>query len=179
MKETEASNTLSNDLNQLERYNNAFWEFLPIPVCYTNPVFNILDFSKIFEKLLGLESIEIAGEPLEKIFLQQIFLAIENELLKNGSISNKEVLVLNKNKEEIPVLLSADSRKDEKGDIIGYFFAFFNIAGIKKIEQELKEKIEDLEKFQKLTEGRELTMIELKNKIRGMEEQVPKKSLQD
>lgn len=173
-KETETLTTLLNDLKQLEIYIKAFWEFLPIPVCYTNPAFNILDFSKSFEKLLNLKSTEIAGESLEKMFPQQIFFEIKKDLFEKKSISNKEVVILNKEKKEIPVLLSVGLRTDEMGNVIGYFFAFLDITERKKTEQELKRKIEELEKFQKLTIGRELKMIELKKEIEKLKEELEK-----
>lgn len=45
---------------------------------------------------------------------------------------------------------------------------------VKERTKELKEKIETLEKFQRLTVGRELKMIELKNKIKELTEKIKK-----
>lgn len=63
------------------------------------------------------------------------------------------------------VSLSAVARQDEDGSIVGYFFAFTDIRERKQFESELKERIEELEKFQNLAIGRELKMVELKEEI--------------
>ncbi|MFH1173619.1 MAG: PAS domain-containing protein [archaeon] len=50
-----------------------------------------------------------------------------------------------------------------------------DITEMKKAEQTLRAKNEELERFNKLTVGRELKMVELKNKIAALEEQLHKK----
>jgi len=60
--------------------------------------------------------------------------------------------------------------KDNNGkpkEIIGYWV---DITSRKEIEKQLKEKVEELEKVNKLMTGRELEMMELKEKIKKQEE---------
>ncbi len=45
---------------------------------------------------------------------------------------------------------------------------------VKERTKELQEKIDEMEKFQKLTVGREIKMVELKKEIKRLEEQVEK-----
>lgn len=157
---------LMEDLNQLESYIQAFWEFLPMPVCYVNPALNILNVGKSFEKFSGFKQSEIVGQNLKRVFLEaQEFKQIEKVLLEKGAVLNKETSLLVKAKKEVPVSLSAMPRRDEEGNIIGYFFAFLDVTERRKFEQELEDKIEDLERFQKLAVGRELKMVELKKSI--------------
>src|SRR4030042_1540312 len=59
-----------------------------------------------------------------------------------------------------------------KGKIVGVVALIRDITERKKTEQELKEKNEDLEKFNKFAVGRELKIIELKNKIRELEKKL-------
>ncbi|HHE76776.1 MAG TPA: hypothetical protein ENL27_02240 [Candidatus Parcubacteria bacterium] len=43
---------------------------------------------------------------------------------------------------------------------------------LEKVNKELRDKIEELEKFHRITVGRELKMIELKKKIKNLEEKI-------
>ena len=73
-------------------------------------------------------------------------------------------------------------RKDEKGEFIGYFFSLTDISESKKFQErlekevekkteDLKEKIGELERMNKIMIGRELKMVELKGKIEQLEKQ--------
>lgn len=160
---------LINDLSRLEDYIRAFWQFLPISVCYVSPALNILDVSLSFEDLLGFKTMEIVGASFKKLFKNPKQLkAILNDLLEQGTVFNKRVRLISKAGREIPVTLSATSRK-EGGEVIGHFFAFLDVSEQEKFEKQLQEKIEELEKMNRLMVGRELRMIELKKKIKELE----------
>ncbi len=62
-----------------------------------------------------------------------------------------------------------------QGKIIGVVAVFRDITEKKTTEEELKEKNEDLEKFNKFAVGRELKIIELKNKIKELEKKLERK----
>ncbi|HDM67115.1 MAG TPA: PAS domain S-box protein, partial [Thermoplasmatales archaeon] len=49
-----------------------------------------------------------------------------------------------------------------------------DITDRKQMEKKLKEKIDELERYKKLTVGRELRMIELKQRIKELEEEIRK-----
>ena len=55
-----------------------------------------------------------------------------------------------------------------------YVHYIFDITDHKKNEKELEEKIEELERFQKLTVGRELRMIEMKKQMNAMSKELGK-----
>jgi len=165
---------LLEDLKRLESHTEELWHFLPIPVCLANPAFNIVNASKALEEASGYKSLEIIGENL-KDFLKD-FEKIKKELAVKEIISGKEAILLSKGKKEIPVSLSAKVRKDEKGDITGYFFAFIDLSQIKEKERELKEKVKELEVFNKLAIGRELKMVELKKEIQVLKKELAKRS---
>ncbi|OHB51801.1 MAG: hypothetical protein A2Y10_06610 [Planctomycetes bacterium GWF2_41_51] len=70
------------------------------------------------------------------------------------------------------VLYNASVYKDTRGNVIGVFAAARDVTARKKVEEELAdqrrrelERLVELEKFQKLTVGRELKMVELKKEI--------------
>jgi len=62
----DAKNILVDDLKILESYIEDFWHFLPIPVCYTSSLLNILYVGKSFEEYFGFPPAEIIGENLKK-----------------------------------------------------------------------------------------------------------------
>jgi len=63
----------------------------------------------------------------------------------------------------------------EKGKIVGTVSFGRDITAQKKAEEEIKKRVEELERFHKLVVGRELKMIELKKKIKKLEAKLSKK----
>jgi len=172
------------EIQGLESYIRDFWQFLPLPVCYINPVNIILDVDEVFSYFSGYQPAEIIGEDLGKLFVNPKKVEeIKKEILEKEIISNRELVFLTKDKKEIPVSISAMQRKDEKGEFIGCFFSLADISESKKFQEklekeiekttfDLKEKIGELERINKIMTGRELKMIELKEKIKQLEKQL-------
>lgn len=63
------------------------------------------------------------------------------------------------------VVSNAAPIKDESGRVKAGIMVFHDITGSKNLEHKLKEKIAELEKFNKIMVGRETRMIELKQEI--------------
>ncbi|KKQ65418.1 MAG: hypothetical protein A3E18_02355 [Candidatus Nealsonbacteria bacterium RIFCSPHIGHO2_12_FULL_38_18] len=178
------------DLEDLEAYIEEFSAFLPLAVCAVNPIGIIININKAMEGLINCSSLEIVGESLSAVFLDANKAEeIKKEIADKNFIYGKELIVLTKDKREISVSVSVSARKDKEGNYIGYFVALTVIAELKKLQEELeekveertgelKERVEELEKFHDLTVDRELKIIELKNKIKELEGQASK-NLQD
>ena len=86
---------------------------------------------------------------------------------------------------EIPVSVSSSIRKDKEGNFIGYFVGITDISELKKFQKGLEEKIKErtkelqkrineLERFHRLTVGRELKMVGLKEEIKKLKEELEK-----
>jgi PAS domain S-box-containing protein/putative nucleotidyltransferase with HDIG domain len=117
------------DLFALEDYINDIWQFLPIPVAYLNPLGVILDVSHSLEILLGFKKEEMVGGTLIGLFIEHETLKqIQSLTLKKSGVSNHECVIKNKAGERIPVNVSTLIRKDEAGDVIGYFVALVDIS---------------------------------------------------
>lgn len=179
------------DLRDLKSYIEEFLLFLPSPVCAINPLGILTDANKAFYKLTGYKERETING---KIIILRIVALFENRkkwkelekrILNRELIKRKEMILIAKNKKRIPISLSASFRENEKGQLIGYFLAFSDITETKalrenleqKVEErtkELQERVEELEKFHKLTVGRELKMMELKKEIKEMKKELEK-----
>jgi PAS domain S-box-containing protein len=117
------------DVFALENYINDIWQFLPIPVVYLNPLGVILDVSRSLETLLGFKKEELVGGTLIGLFTERETLKqIQNLTLKKSGVSNHECVLKNKAGERIPVNVSTLIRKDETGEVIGYFVALVDIS---------------------------------------------------
>lgn len=131
---------MTKEIRELEKYIEDIWQFLPIPVCYINSNNIIVAASASFTKFSGYESEEAVGIEIETLFTnQQQIKEIEKEILKTDSVSNRVTIFITKEKNEVPVLLSATARKDEEDNIFGYFMSMLDITKRRQYEQALKE----------------------------------------
>lgn len=71
--------------------------------------------------------------------------------------------------------VSAYPVKNEKGEVMQFIHVARDITERVKLEEELKQKIEKLERFNKLSVGRELEMKKLKARIKELEAKVSHK----
>jgi len=75
----------------------------------------------------------------------------------------------------IPLLVSTSPIFNANGECVGSVHIAKNISEVKKARQELELKIRDLERFQKVTVGREKRIIELKEEMKKLKAELEKK----
>jgi len=172
------------EIEELERYIKELTTFLPLPFCVVSPKGVILNINRAFSDLTGYSDLDIVGEEIARLFLNKKEAKIlEEKIFRDGTAKNQEIILLTKNKNQLTVNVSGSLRKDNEGNIVGYFLAFSDISELKKFQRqleqmvegrtkELKEKVDELEKFNRLTIGRELKMIELKQEIETLKEKL-------
>jgi len=172
------------DLEDLRSYVEEFLAFLPLPVVNVNPLGFILDANRAFLDLIRKTDEEVLGGSVEDYFEEkERFLDFQKKVLEKGEEIRGRELTLLSGERKIPVSVYLSPRKDKKGNIIGYFLGIYDITDFKKLQQsleervrertkDLQEKIEELEKTNKLMIGRELRMMELKEKIKKLEEEL-------
>jgi PAS domain S-box-containing protein len=117
------------------------------------------------EKLIGTDFSDYCTEP-EKAR------AGYKQAFEKGSVSNYPLTIRRRNGSLTDVLYNASVYKDTHGSVLGVFAAARDVTAQKKAEAEVAEqrtneleRLAELERFQKLTVGRELKMIELKKEI--------------
>ena len=134
--------------------------------------------NRALEEITGYKRDEILGKRWFDIFLPE---SVRDDVvrvfkgLKEGKMEiakQHENPILTKHGEKKTILWSNTVLKDERGRIEMVISIGNDVTEKKKYEEELKKRTEEAERFSKLSVGRELKMIELKKRIRELEEKL-------
>jgi len=142
--------------------------------------------SENVKQILGYTAKEILGKTpfdfMTKEEAKRIGLIFEDISKKQKPIADLENWNIHKNGSKVCLLTNGFPIFCDSGKLIGYRGADKDITERKKAEEELlksknilQDKIKDLETFHNIAIGRELRMIELKEKIKELEEKLGKK----
>ena len=149
------------DLEGVEKYIQELSSFLPLAVCTVNPLGVMLIANSAFQNLTGYREVEIIGEKIENLFLvkKDFDDLIKSKILKEKTSIVKKMIILTKERKEIPVSMAISARKDEENNFLGYFIALSDITEFENLKQGLEKKVEertkDLRKqTQEITESR-------------------------
>jgi len=149
------------DLKDLQSYIEEFSLFLPLAVCTANPLGLITDINRALAELTHYREIEIIGEDASILFKnKKEWKEIEKKILKGKSIKEEEAILVSKTKEEIPVSISASYRRDEEGNLTGYFVSFTNIRELKELQEELEGRVKERTKGLEESRSALLNMLE-------------------
>jgi PAS domain S-box-containing protein len=137
---------------------------------------NILDVNKATCELIDLPREEIIGKNFWD-FLDEENREIvreQNRIRKKGKQSIYELSLLRPDGTLIPCLNNAAPLFDKDGNVAGSFGMTTNIAERKQMEEELRQNVDELERFSKVAFGREIKMIQLKQEVNELMNQVGK-----
>jgi len=165
-----------------------------------NPDGTIAMVNKATEDLLEYKEREMIGRPLETLF-EEDEKKLGN-LLKDETIENLRVKCLTRDKKTIPISLSSSDVRDKYGDLIGRIIVAKDMREIENLivelekarnnlEERVKEKtrqleksrnelilkLEELEKWRRVTVEREEKMIQLKEETEELKEKLKEKSV--
>ncbi len=172
------SDNLQEDLENLERYIEEYSLFLPLTVFSVNPVGIIVDVNQTGKKLSGYQEIELIGNDINTVFKDDKKIKIFfNQILKKGGDKNREMILITKDKKEIPVRVSASVRKDQEDNVIGCFISLNDITEVKKFQEKLEDKVKQRTKELEKTKNKlSKTLKETKEAKRKVEDEENKTS---
>ena len=146
------------------------------PLVTISPEGKITDVNEATIKVTGVLREELIGTDFSNYFTeperaregyQQVF--------AKGSVTDYPLTIRHGNRHLTEVLYNASVYKDARGSVLGVFAAARDVTAQKRAEAEIAEqrskeleRLAELERFQKLTVGRELKMIELKKEIEDL-----------
>lgn len=162
---------------QASQYARSLVEASLDPLVTISPEGKITDVNEATIKVTGVDRGELIGTDFSDYFTQpekaregyqQVFL--------QGFVTDYPLTIRHRNGKLTNVLYNASVYKDVSGNVLGVFAAARDVSAQKRAEAEVAEqrtkeldRLSELERFQKLTVGRELKMIELKKEIAELE----------
>lgn len=169
---------LSQELKNTEERFRAVYELAPDPYYLNDLKGNFVDGNKAAEELIGYKKHELIGKSFLKLNLlskSQIPRAVK--ILAQHALGRTtgpdEFTLTRKDGSKVMVEIRATPVKIKDQSLV--LGIVRNITERKRIDEELMVRYKELEKFREVAVGRELKMIELKNKIKKLEEQLKKK----
>ena len=132
--------------------------------------FRIIKVNKALADFLGVRKEDIVGKPCYEVIHKRDEAMPEcphMEMLKTGETVTKDVYDENLGRH---LMVSVSPIYDEDGELTGSVHYMKDITELKKSEEELKNRVEDLEKFYEMAVNRELRMKELKRELRKLKE---------
>jgi PAS domain S-box-containing protein len=161
---------------QASQYSRSLIEASVDPLVTISPEGKITDVNEATIKVTGVSREDLVGADFSNYFTepdkaregyQQVF--------AKGSVTDYPLTIRHRNRKLTEVLYNASVYKDARGNVLGVFAAARDVTAQKKAEAEIAEqrskeleRLAELERFQKLTVGRELKMIELKQEIEDL-----------
>ncbi|MGM0439025.1 MAG: ATP-binding protein [Patescibacteria group bacterium] len=139
------------DLKKLKAYTEELTNFLPVSFCVVNLNDKILESNKFFEDLTGYSQIDSVGLVVNDLFLEKEEIAdLLVEIKKSDERQEKEMTLITKNEDIIPVNVSGVSRKNKKNGLTGYFLTVVNTSKRRRIKKKYRKKLD--KKTKKLEE---------------------------
>lgn len=135
-------------------------------------------------EILGYRQDEISGKSWVENFLPERIRPEFREYAKGVVSGETEVMeyhenpVLTKSGEERMIAWHNKLIRDDKGKIVGHLSSGEDITEKKEKEETLKRRTEESEKFARLSVGRELKMVELKKKVKRLEDILKKRGIE-
>jgi PAS domain S-box-containing protein len=168
-------------LRSASQYSRSLIEASLDPLVTISPAGKITDVNEATIKVTGVTRDELIGTDFSNYFTEpERARAGYQQVFANGSVTDYPLTIRHRNYQLTEVLYNASVYRDGGGGVLGVFAAARDVTAQKRAEMEIAEqrskeldRLAELERFQKLTVGRELKMIELKKEIVDLKKLVP------
>ena len=168
------------ELRRASQYARSLIEASLDPLVTISPDGKITDVNEATTNVTGRPREQLIGTDFSNYFsepekaregYQQVF--------AKGMVTDYPLTIRHLAGRLTSVLYNAALYRDDRGNVLGVFAAARDVTGQKRAEEQIAEqrakeleRLAELERFQKLTVGRELKMIELKKQIAELESKV-------
>ncbi|PPD57255.1 PAS domain-containing protein [Dehalogenimonas etheniformans] len=164
---------------QASQYARSLIEASLDPLVTISPEGKITDVNEATIKVTGVSREQLIGTDFSNYFTEpQKAREGYQQVFALGSVTDYPLTIRNSNGTLTDVLYNASVYKDISGKVLGVFAAARDITAQRQAEAQVAEqrtkeleRLAELERFQRLTVGRELKMIELKKEIEELKRQ--------
>jgi PAS domain S-box-containing protein len=165
---------------QASQYARSLIEASVDPLVTISPDGKITDVNEATMKVTGVPRERLIGSDFSNYFTEPAK-AQEGyqQVFAKGFVADYPLTIRHKDGKLTDVLYNASVYKDVGGNVLGVFAAARDVTAQKQAEGELAEqrkrdlsRLADLERFQKLTVGRELKMVELKKEVEELKKRL-------
>ena len=155
------------------QYARSLIEASVDPLVTISPEGKITDVNEATIKVTGVPREGLIGTDFSDYFTEpQKAREGYQQVFARGFVTDYPLTIRHRDSRATDVLYNASVYKDVRGSVLGVFAAARDVTAQKQAEAEVTEqrrkeleRLAELERFQKLTVGRELKMIELKKEI--------------
>jgi PAS domain S-box-containing protein len=163
-------------LRSTAMYSRSLIEASLDPLVTISPEGKITDVNEAAIRVTGVERAQLVGTDFSDYFTEPDR-AREGyrQTFAQGFVTNYPLTIRHAGGGLTSVLYNASVYNDEAGNVLGAFAAARDVTAQRRAESEIAqqrarelERLAELERFQKLTVGRELRMIELKKEIEDL-----------
>jgi PAS domain S-box-containing protein len=166
---------------QASQYARSLIEASLDPLVTISPEGKITDVNEGSIKVTGISREKLIGTDFSDYFTEpEKAREGYRQVFSQGFVTDYPLTIRHREGRYTDVLYNASVYKDVQGNVLGVFAAARDVTAQKRAEAELTdqrsrelERLAELERFQKLTVGRELKMIELKKEIADLRSHVP------
>src|SRR6185295_6090847 len=168
-------------LRTASQYARSLVEASLDPLVTISPEGKITDVNEATVKVTGVPRERLIGTDFSDYFTEpQKARSGYREVFEKGFVTDYPLTIRNREGRLTDVLYNASVYRDAGGNVLGVFAAARDVTAQKRAEAEVAEqrakemdRLAELERFQKLTVGRELKMIELKKEITELRRAAP------
>ena len=165
------------------QYSRSLIEASLDPLVTISPEGKITDVNEATIKITGVARERLTGADFSDYFTEPEK-AREGylQVFSKGFVTDYPLTIRHRVERLTNVLYNASVYKDVDGNVLGVFAAARDVTAQKTAEAQVAEqrtkeleRLAELERFQKLTVGRELKMIELKKEVEDLKHQLPQR----